>query len=362
MTDLATGLYAHGAIMAALLQRHRTGRGVHIDCNLLSSQSCDHRHVGLRAGRRQNNEKPQPQWIWIHVDGFRPRNVIFDRPIEAQRLGESPAAPEDDFAPEAGRRQRDVSVSADTGRREVTTELFRPQKKKKTISDCIKDDDTSLPPLGFKTKDGHIVIAAGNDKQFVKVCQEKTADWLSWFEGSGVPVGPINSIQEVFSDPQITQMSLELTAEHNPREIYLCSVRVVTWLDECGDENIFLLEQIKRKENQSLVKLSRASCDTCDEQRRMLVVKPRTQMNVVVVLRSNWDRGPAVRFSSFAPGGPTPPPLIGQHTVQVLRDTLSYGDDAIEALLEGNKNEMDSAETLTDDSDRQESEQNDDVN
>uniref|UniRef100_A0A3Q3EZA0 Succinyl-CoA:glutarate-CoA transferase n=1 Tax=Kryptolebias marmoratus TaxID=37003 RepID=A0A3Q3EZA0_KRYMA len=38
MTDLATGLYAHGAIMAALLQRHRTGRGVHIDCNLLSSQ------------------------------------------------------------------------------------------------------------------------------------------------------------------------------------------------------------------------------------------------------------------------------------------------------------------------------------
>lgn len=38
MTDLATGLYAHGAVMAALLQREKTGRGVHIDCNLLSSQ------------------------------------------------------------------------------------------------------------------------------------------------------------------------------------------------------------------------------------------------------------------------------------------------------------------------------------
>lgn len=38
MTDLATGLYAHGAIMAALLQQQRTGRGSHIDCNLLSSQ------------------------------------------------------------------------------------------------------------------------------------------------------------------------------------------------------------------------------------------------------------------------------------------------------------------------------------
>lgn len=38
MTDLATGLYAHGAVMAALLQRQQTGRGLHIDCNLLSSQ------------------------------------------------------------------------------------------------------------------------------------------------------------------------------------------------------------------------------------------------------------------------------------------------------------------------------------
>jgi len=38
MTDLATGLYTYGAIMAGLLQRYRTGKGLHIDCNLLSSQ------------------------------------------------------------------------------------------------------------------------------------------------------------------------------------------------------------------------------------------------------------------------------------------------------------------------------------
>lgn len=29
----------------------------------------------------------------------------------------------------------------------------------------------SSPFQGFRTKDGHIVVAAGNDKQFVKVCQ-----------------------------------------------------------------------------------------------------------------------------------------------------------------------------------------------
>jgi crotonobetainyl-CoA:carnitine CoA-transferase CaiB-like acyl-CoA transferase len=37
-TDIATGLYAHGAIMAALLSRQQTGKGVWIDCNLFETQ------------------------------------------------------------------------------------------------------------------------------------------------------------------------------------------------------------------------------------------------------------------------------------------------------------------------------------
>ena len=40
MTDLATGLYAHGAIMAALMQRMHTGKGQKINCDLLSTQVC----------------------------------------------------------------------------------------------------------------------------------------------------------------------------------------------------------------------------------------------------------------------------------------------------------------------------------
>uniref|UniRef100_A0A3B4WSB2 Succinate--hydroxymethylglutarate CoA-transferase-like n=1 Tax=Seriola lalandi dorsalis TaxID=1841481 RepID=A0A3B4WSB2_SERLL len=163
--------------------------------------------------------------------------------------------------------------------------------------------ESIVPYQGFKTKDGHIVVAAGNDKQFVRVCQVlelleltedpnyktnklrvqnrkqllhtlshrflqgKTADWLKRFEGSGVPVGPIHSIQEVFSDPQV---------KHNA-----------------------LIQEMNHP----------------------------TAGRIAVP-------GPAVRFSSFAPGGPTPPPVIGQHTVQVLRDTLSYSDDVIKTLLE----------------------------
>ncbi|CAK5014554.1 unnamed protein product [Meloidogyne enterolobii] len=38
VTDLMTGLYAHGAILAALLHRDKTGKGQQIQCNLLSTQ------------------------------------------------------------------------------------------------------------------------------------------------------------------------------------------------------------------------------------------------------------------------------------------------------------------------------------
>ena len=41
MTDLSTGLYAYGSVMAALWHRMKTGRGQHIDCNLLSTQVGD---------------------------------------------------------------------------------------------------------------------------------------------------------------------------------------------------------------------------------------------------------------------------------------------------------------------------------
>ncbi|KAJ8279488.1 hypothetical protein COCON_G00065540 [Conger conger] len=225
MTDLATGLYTHGAIMAALLQRQKSGRGLHIDCNLLSSQVACLTHIAanyLNAGK------------------------------EARRWG--------------------------------------------TAHGSI------VPYQGFKTKDGYLIVAAGNDQQFVKVCkvlnlnqlaedpkyktnklrvenrkellqilsrrfsEKSTSDWLGKFEETGVPCGPINSIQQVCSDPQVIHNCLIQEMDHP------------------------------------------------------------TVGNIAVP-------GPAVRFSSFKTREPSPPPLIGQHTVQVLRNTLNYSDDAINKLL-----------------------------
>ncbi|XP_071660865.1 succinyl-CoA:glutarate CoA-transferase isoform X5 [Patagioenas fasciata] len=162
MTDLATGLYTYGAIMAGLLQRYKTGKGLHIDCNLLSSQVACLTHVAAN---------------------------YLNCKMEAKRWG--------------------------------------------TAHGSI------VPYQAFKTKDDYIVVGAGNDHQFVTVCkilnltevskdsrfktntlrvqnrkelidilstrfsEKATIEWLQLFEGSGVPYGPINNIQQVFSDPQV---------------------------------------------------------------------------------------------------------------------------------------------------------------
>lgn len=43
--------------------------------------------------------------------------------------------------------------------------------------------------------------------------------------------------------------------------------------------------------------------------------------------------GPAIKYSQFEVSNPKSPPLLGQHTVDVLKDTLGYKDDDIHELL-----------------------------
>ncbi len=108
----------------------------------------------------------------------------------------------------------------------------------------------SIAPFGaVKAKDGHIVIAAGNDTLFAKLCEalnapamandprfrtntDRTAnidtlyaeldrlmadatagEWLARFEVAGVPCGPINDIAGVLADPQVSARNMIVTAE-----------------------------------------------------------------------------------------------------------------------------------------------------
>lgn len=226
VTDIATGLYAHGAILAALLQRQRTKRGQKIDVDLLSTCCSLLINVGsnyLNAG------------------------------IEAKRWG--------------------------------------------TAHSSI------VPYQSFKTQDGFLTVGAGSDAQFVELCQrlniteipqsdkfktnkdrvqnrdelvallanilarDTSKNWMNHFKGASFVVGPVNSIREVFEDEHIQAIGLVKTLPH-PRDD---SVKVV---------------------------------------------------------------GPPVVYSEARNDARTAPPMLGEHTHQVLEKLLGYGADKIAKLRE----------------------------
>jgi crotonobetainyl-CoA:carnitine CoA-transferase CaiB-like acyl-CoA transferase len=105
-----------------------------------------------------------------------------------------------------------------------------------------------VPYQVFPVADGHVIIAAGNDSQYVKLCEvlgapelaadpryvknegrvrhrealcarisELTAkrgrsELLSALEARGIPAGPINGVAEVFADPQVIARGLRSEA------------------------------------------------------------------------------------------------------------------------------------------------------
>lgn len=109
---------------------------------------------------------------------------------------------------------------------------------------------TVVPYQAFRTADGHIILAIGNDGQFQRFCavagldglanderyrtnsariinrntlipkiaeairQRTTADWVSLLESQAVPCGPINTIDQVFADPQVQARGMRRVMEH----------------------------------------------------------------------------------------------------------------------------------------------------
>lgn len=107
-----------------------------------------------------------------------------------------------------------------------------------------------VPYQAFATQDGHIILAVGNDGQFARFCEvagrpelaadprfatnparvahravlvpllsealrtRDSHDWLSALEAVGVPCGPINSIADVFDDPQVRARGLRVDLPH----------------------------------------------------------------------------------------------------------------------------------------------------
>ena len=222
--DEITALYAHGAILASLRHRDRTGRGQKIECSLLE--------CGVAA-------------MMNAATAYLIAGVVQGRWGSAH--------------------------------------------------------ETVVPYQAFRARDGYLIIGAGNDRLWRVFCdrigapewasdprfdtnarrvehreelvaliearlQAKRRDeWIREFSAAGLPTGPINTIDQTFADPQVLHRNMVHEVDHPTAG----RVRLV---------------------------------------------------------------GIPVKFSD-SPGAITePPPLLGQHTAEVLGKLLGYSADEIDEL------------------------------
>jgi formyl-CoA transferase len=173
VSDLFTGMYATTAIMAALLEREKSGQGQHIDMALLDVQ------VAMLANLSSS----------YFVSG--------------------------DVPPRMGNAHQNI-----------------------------------VPYHVFRAADEFLIVAVGNDGQFARFCEilgvaewardarfatnpqrvrhrdllvgmitaqlaaKPAREWLRLLEPAGVPCGPINDLSQVFADPQVRHRRMQVTAPH----------------------------------------------------------------------------------------------------------------------------------------------------
>lgn len=169
ITDLATGLYAHGAVMAALLQRSRTGKGQWINCNLFSTQ------VSVLANIASN---------YLNAN------------LEASRHGTS----HESIVPYAAFETLDGYITVGA----ASEGQFKVFCKVLDVSELLSDPRFKDNPSRVQNRD--VLIEILNKRFKLKTTQE----WLQLFEGSGIPYGPINTIRQVFEDPQGKEMVVKV--------------------------------------------------------------------------------------------------------------------------------------------------------
>ena len=224
ITDVTTGISAQGAVCAALFAREKTGIGQKIDLSLLETQVSTLVNIG--SSYLISGEIPK-RWGAAH--------------------------------------------------------------------------ETIVPYQGFETKDKYIIVAVGNDRLWVRFCnvlgrpelaedprfktnplrvknrKECTAlladilmtrprdEWLQLLNDNSIPCAPINSMDEVFKDPQVLH-------------------------------------------------------------RNMLVEVTHPKAGKIKMV------GMPVKYSEANVGVFRPPPMLGEHTREILSEVLGYGQKHIEEL------------------------------
>ncbi|MEP4149110.1 MAG: CaiB/BaiF CoA-transferase family protein [Halioglobus sp.] len=173
LTDIMTGLYAVIGIQAALAERAQSGLGQHVDLALLdvtaatlANQATNYLVGGLNP-TRLGNAHPNivPYQSFVAKDGY--LIVAVGNDGQFRRYCEVIGVPE----------------LADDAR-------FL------TNRDRVQHRDALVPLLQ------------------VKMLERDKAEWIALLESANVPAGPINTVGEVFADPQIQARGMQVNLPH----------------------------------------------------------------------------------------------------------------------------------------------------
>ena len=175
ISDLTTGLWAANAVQAALLMRHRTGKGQWIDMSLLDCS------VGLLANQAMN----------LFATGENPPRMG-NAHAQVSAYGVFPT-----------RGGPVVLAPANDG-------LFRKLLKVIGRHDLLDD-------ARFADNEGRVTHRAEIDR----LIAAETQDWLREdllraCAEAGVPAGPIQQLGEVFADPQVVARGMKIELDGMP--------------------------------------------------------------------------------------------------------------------------------------------------
>lgn len=172
VTDIFSGLYASTAILAAVNQRHTTGKGQHIDVALfdvatavMSNQGMNYLATG-NAPKRLGNAHPNivPYAVFDCADGY----VIIASGNDGQ----------------FERLCKLLGIAVDPA--------YATNADRLTNRDALTDLITAKTMAWTKN------------------------DLLSACEDAGVPAGPINDMEDVFADPQIVARGMQVDLDGVP--------------------------------------------------------------------------------------------------------------------------------------------------